>query len=161
MAEKLVAFFSASGVTKGVAEKIAKAADADIFEIEPVEKYTDADLDWTNPKSRTTIEMKDKKDSFRPPIANEVENINQYDTLIIGFPIWWYTAPTIINTFLESYDLDGKKIVLFATSGSSGMGNTMSELESSAKGAEFVAEKRFDSTVSQEDVNSWIDSLNL
>ena len=128
MTNKLVAYFSASGTTKNIAEKMAKVAGADIYEIEAEEKYTDADLDWTNPESRTSIEMNKNRD-FRPPIAGNVVDISQYDTLIIGFPIWWYVAPTIINTFLEQYDLNGKKIVLFATSGSSDMGNTIKELK--------------------------------
>ena len=113
----LVAYFSASGITKSVAEKLAKVTNSDIYEIEPEVKYTSEDLDWTNPKSRTTIEMKENKE-FRPPIKNKVDNIDIYNTIFLGFPIWWYTAPTIVNSFLESYDLKDKKIIVFATSGS-------------------------------------------
>ena len=160
MTNKLVAYFSASGTTKNIAEKMAKVAGADIYEIETEKKYTDADLDWTNPESRTSIEMNKNRD-FRPPIAGNVVDISQYDTLIIGFPIWWYVAPTIINTFLEQYDLNGKKIVLFATSGSSDMGNTIKELKPSASGAEFVAEKRFASSTSQNEIFEWFESLNI
>lgn len=116
----LTAYFSASGVTAKVAEKVAKAANTDLFEIVPEQKYTSADLNWQNKNSRSSVEMSDK--SIRPAVASVVEDMAQYDVLYVGFPIWWYVAPTIINTFLEQYDLSGKKIVLFATSGSSGMG---------------------------------------
>ena len=131
--KKLVAYFSASGVTEKLAKTLASAVGADLHEIIPKEKYTSADLDWTDKKSRSSIEMNDK--SFRPAVANEVQNIEQYDIIYIGFPIWWYVAPTIINTFLESYDLTGKTVIPFATSGGSGMGNTNAELTPSCKGA--------------------------
>ncbi len=127
MSKTLVAYFSASGVTKKSAEKIAQAANADIFEIEPSVLYTDADLDWRNKNSRSSVEMSDL--SSRPAILKKVENMSQYDTVIIGFPIWWYTAPTIINTFIESYDLSGKKIALFATSGGTGIEKSVSDLK--------------------------------
>ena len=121
MANKsLVTYFSASGVTKKVAEKLAEAAGADLFEIKPEVAYTEADLNWMDKKSRSSIEMNDK--SFRPAIAEKCNNMADYDVVYIGFPIWWYVAPTIINTFLESYDFSGKTIVLFATSGGSGFG---------------------------------------
>ena len=136
MSKKLVAYFSASGVTAKAAEKLAKAADADLFEIKPVQPYTRADLDWMNKKSRSSIEMADK--SSRPEIAEKLSNMADYDVIFVGFPIWWYVAPTIINTFLEKYDFTGKKIVLFATSGGSGFGNTVKELQPSAPGAQFV-----------------------
>lgn len=113
----LVAYFSATGNTKEAAELLAKAADADLFEIQPEQPYTADDLDWTNKQSRSTVEMKNPKS--RPAIKGKVQNIAQYDTVYIGFPIWWYTAPTIINTFVEQTDLKGKTIVIFATSGSS------------------------------------------
>ena len=118
----LVAYFSASAgkVTEKMAEKLAKAVDGDLFEIKPEPTYTEADLDWTNPESRSSKEMKDNP-SFRPPIAEKVDNMDDYDTIFVGFPIWWYIAPTIINTFLESYDLSGKTIIPFASSGSSGI----------------------------------------
>ena len=139
MSKKLVAYFSASGVTAKAAEKLAKAADADLFEIKPVQPYTRADLDWMNKKSRSSVEMADK--SSRPEIAEKVSNMADYDVIFVGFPIWWYVAPTIINTFLEKYDFTGKKIVLFATSGGSGFGNTVKELQPSASGAQFVEGK--------------------
>ena len=124
MANKsLVTYFSASGVTKKVAEKLAEAAGADLFEIKPEVAYTEADLNWMDKKSRSSIEMNDK--SFRPAIAEKYNNMADYDVVYVGFPIWWYVAPTIINTFLESYDFSGKTIVLFATSGGSGFGNTV------------------------------------
>ena len=120
--KKIVAYFSASGVTKAVAEALAEAAQADIFEIKPKTLYTKADLDWRNEKSRSSVEMKDP--ASRPQIAGMVENMEEYDVVYVGFPIWWYKAPTIINTFLESYDFSIKTIVPFATSGSSGLGKT-------------------------------------
>ena len=137
--KKLIAYFSPSGNTKAMAEKLAKATGADLFEIKPQTPYTRADLDWTNKNSRSSIEMNDK--SFRPQIAQLPNSLANYDTIFIGFPIWWYVAPTIINTFLEKYDFTGKKIVLFATSGGSGFGNTIKELQPSAPGAQFVEGK--------------------
>mgnify|MGYP000434874788 CR=1 FL=1 len=124
MSKKLVAYFSASKVTEKVANKIAEAAGADIYEIKPEIPYTTADLNWMDKKSRSSVEMSDK--TIRPAIADKDANVEAYDEIILGFPIWWYVAPTIINTFLESYDFSGKKIVLFATSGGSGFGNTVS-----------------------------------
>lgn len=157
MSKNLVAYFSASGVTAKIAEKIAKAAAADMFEIIPKQLYTDADLNWHDRKSRSSIEMADQ--SSRPAILNAVENMAQYDTVLIGFPIWWYVAPTIINTFLEADDFAGKKIVLFATSGTSGMGDTMSRLLPSAQDAEFVGERRLPSSASDKEIETWIESL--
>ena len=122
MSKKLVAFFSASGVTKNVSERLAKIADADLFEIKPAIPYSRADLDWTNKKSRSSLEMSDP--DSRPEIAEALPNMEEYDTVFLGFPIWWYVAPTIINTFLESYDFSGKTVIPFATSGGSGMGKT-------------------------------------
>lgn len=139
MAKTLVAYFSASGVTKKIAEKLAAAAKADIYEIKPAVPYTKADLNWMDKKSRSSVEMGDK--SFRPEIVKDDLDLSQYDTILVGFPIWWYVAPTIINTFLESYDFAGKKIVLFATSGGSGFGNTVKELKPSAPEAEIVEGK--------------------
>ena len=127
MSKILVSYFSASGVTKGVAEKIANAVEGDLFEIEPVEKYTDADLNWMDKKSRSTIEMNDR--SFRPPVKNKVENLSDYDKVVIGFPVWWYTAPTIVNTFIEENDLTGKDIYVFCTSGSSGVDGSLNDLK--------------------------------
>ena len=139
MAKTLVAYFSASGVTKKAAEKLASAAKTDIYEIKPAVPYTKADLNWMDKKSRSSIEM--GKKSFRPEIVKDDLDLSQYDTILVGFPIWWYVAPTIINTFLESYDFAGKKIVLFATSGGSGFGNTVKELKPSAPEAEIVEGK--------------------
>ncbi len=115
MSNTLVAYFSASGTTAKLAKTLASAANAELYEIKPEIPYTDADLNWNNSKSRSSIEMNDK--TFRPAISGKVENMNQYDTIYVGFPIWWYVAPTIINTFLEQYDLSGKTIIPFATSG--------------------------------------------
>lgn len=139
MAKTLVAYFSASGVTKKTAEKLAAAAKADIYEIKPAVPYTKADLNWMDKKSRSSVEMGNK--SFRPEIVKDDLDLSQYDTILVGFPIWWYVAPTIINTFLESYDFAGKKLVLFATSGGSGFGNTVKELKPSATGAEIMEGK--------------------
>lgn len=125
--KKLVAYFSASGTTKKTAERLAAAVGADLFEIKPAVPYTHADLDWTNSKSRSTVEMKDPES--RPEIVSRCENMDEYDTVYIGFPIWWYVAPTIINTFIESYDFSGKTIIPFATSGGSGMGKTIDVLK--------------------------------
>ena len=130
MSKRLVAYFSASGVTAKVAENLADAIGADIFEIQPEVPYTKADLNWMDKKSRSTIEMSDS--TSRPAIAVKRDNMDEYDIIFVGFPIWWYIAPTIINTFLESHDFSGKKIVLFATSGGSGFGNTVKELQPSA-----------------------------
>jgi len=118
----LVAYFSCSGVTQRVAQSIAKINHGDLYEIKPEVPYTSADLNWNDPHSRSSLEMKDK--SSRPAIIKDVENMDQYDVIFIGFPIWWYVAPTIINTFLENYDFKGKTIIPFATSGGSGAGET-------------------------------------
>ena len=136
MSKKLVAYFSASGRTAKVAEKLANELGADIYEIKPEVKYTKADLNWMNKKSRSSVEMNDK--SIRPAIITGDVDISGYDTVCLGFPIWWYVAPTLINTFLEAYDFSGKKIVLFATSGGSGFGNTVAELQPSAPNAEIT-----------------------
>ena len=139
MSKKLVAYFSASGITRNVAKMVAEAAGADLYEIIPKEAYTKADLNWMDKKSRSSVEMTDKK--IRPEITDTDAKIAEYDEIFLGFPIWWYVAPTIINTFLEKYDFTGKKIVLFATSGGSGFGNTVKELQTSAPGAQFVEGK--------------------
>lgn len=136
MEKTLVAFFSASGTTRKKAELIADALKADLYEIEPEIRYTEEDLNWMDKKSRSSIEMNDKK--YRPQLKDRNADISKYDRIILGFPIWWYVAPTIINTFLESYDFTGKKIILFATSGGSSFGNTVKELAPSAPGAEIT-----------------------
>lgn len=137
--KKLVAYFSPTGTTKELAERLAKAINADVFEIVPEVPYTKADLDWMNKNSRSTVEMNDL--TSRPAIAKKCANIAEYDVIFVGFPIWWYIAPTIVNTFLESYDLTGKTIIPFATSGSSGMGKTSEKLADSCKGARLVEGK--------------------
>jgi len=157
MSRKLVAYFSASGVTKKLAERISKIAGADLHEIVPKEIYTDEDLNWMNENSRSSIEMKNK--SFRPEISNKVDNMRDYDTIYVGFPIWWYVAPTIINTFLESYNLTGKTIIPFATSGESLMGNTNEELKNSCKGSILKEGRRFDTKDSDEVIKNWIENL--
>ena len=161
MSKRTVAFFSAGGTTKRVAATVAKAAGAELFEIVPDKRYSQADLNWSNDRSRSSVEMKNK--SIRPAIAENcrLENMAEVEVLFVGFPIWWYVAPTIINSFLEQYNLHGKKIVLFATSGGSGMGNAMQELKLSAPGAEFVGEKRLPANVSEADVRSWLDTLDI
>lgn len=136
MAKTLVAYFSASGTTMDVASRLARMTDSDLFAIVPADPYTSADLNWRDKQSRSTREAADP--SCRPAITSRVEHIEDYDTIFLGFPIWWYVAPAIINTFLESYDLTGKTIVLFATSGGSGMGKTASVLRASAPGAKIV-----------------------
>ena len=136
MSKTLVAYFSASGRTAKVAEKLAAELGADIYEIQPEVKYTKADLNWMNKKSRSSVEMNNK--SIRPAIITGDVDVSSYDTVCLGFPIWWYVAPTLINTFLEAYDFSGKKIVLFATSGGSGFGKTVAELQPSAPGAEIT-----------------------
>ena len=159
MSNKLVAYFSASGVTAKVAETLAEAIGADIFEIEPKVPYTEADLNWMDKKARSTIEMSDP--ASRPEIAVKRDNMKDYDTIFVGFPIWWYVAPTIINTFLESYDLTGKTIIPFATSGGSGMGKTNKKLLPSCKGAKLLDGKVFKGTVSHQELAAWVDGLNI
>ncbi len=152
MSDILVAYFSASGVTAKVAKKLADVTGADLFEIVPAAPYTRADLDWTDRNSRSSREMRDK--SFRPAIA-ETTDTSKYGVIFVGFPIWWYVAPTIVNTFLESCDLQGKTIVPFATSGGSGMGNTAEELKVSCKGAIVKSGRRFPANVSEEEIADW------
>lgn len=156
MGKKLVAYFSASGVTKKVTETIAESAKADIFEIEPKVPYTKADLNWMDKKSRSSVEMNDKK--FRPEIVKKDIDINNYDEIILGFPIWWYVAPTIINTFLEAYDFSGKKIILFATSGGSGFGNTVQDLQVSAPDAD-ITEGKILNNVTKKQIAEWIENI--
>ena len=157
MSRKLVAYFSASGVTAKVAEKLSEAIGADLYAIEPEVPYTKADLDWMDKKSRSTIEMNNP--ASRPAIAGKRDNMNDYDTVFVGFPIWWYVAPTIINTFLESYDLTGKPIIPFATSGGSDMGKTNEKLLPSCKGAKLLNGKVFKASVSGADLAKWAEGL--
>lgn len=158
MAKSLVAYFSASGLTGKVAEVLAKAAGADLHEIKPAVPYTSADLNWMDKKSCSSVEMADP--SSRPEIANKVENMDQYDTVFVGFPIWWYVAPTIINTFLEQYDFSGKKIVLFATSGGSGFGKTASALKNSVSASAQIVEGRLlNGRVQEAELKDWVKTL--
>lgn len=160
MSKKLVAYFSASGVTAKVAELLADAAGADMYQIEPAVEYTQADLNWMDKTSRSSVEMNDKK--FRPEIADTDAKIRDYNTIFLGFPIWWYVAPTIINTFLEKYDFSGKKIILFATSGGSGFGKTVEELEVSVSGdAQIIEGKLLNGAQTLESVSAWVRSLKI
>ena len=160
MSDILVAYFSASGVTKSVAERLAKATAGDLFEIVPKDLYTDADLNWMDKGSRTSIEMNDK--TSRPAIVMDDLKLEKYDTIFLGFPIWWYVAPTIINTFLESYNFSNKKIVLFATSGGSGFGGTIEYLKRSVSASTEIMEgKILNYSPSQKEIKEWLDSLDL
>jgi flavodoxin len=159
MSKKLVAYFSASGVTAKVAQTLAESIGADIFEIAPKIPYTEADLNWMDKNARSTIEMKDP--TSRPEIESKRDNMSEYDTIFVGFPIWWYVAPTIINTFLESYDMTGKTIIPFATSGTSGMGKTNEKLAPSCQGAKLLEGKRFSSNASGKELAAWAESLGL
>ena len=157
MSKKLVAYFSASGVTAALAKNLAAAIDADLFEIEPVIRYAKADLDWTNKNSRSSVEMNDKLS--RPAVAKKLGNMSEYDEVFVGFPIWWYIAPTIVNTFLEGYDLAGKTIVPFATSGGSGMGETNEYLANSCKGAKLVEGKVFRRNADADELKKWAEEV--
>ncbi len=158
MSKTLVAYFSASGTTAQVAKELAKAAGAELYEIRPQVPYTKADLNWMDKKSRSSIEMNDK--SSRPALADKDANIEAYDTILLGFPIWWYVAPTIINSFLESYNFSGKKIVLFATSGGSGFGRTVAGLKPSvAADAEIVEGRLLNGRQTEKDLKAWAESV--
>lgn len=155
----LVAYFSASGVTAAAAKKLAQAAGADLFEIKPEVPYTDADLNWMDKKSRSSLEMNDP--TSRPAIAEKVADMEQYEAVFVGFPIWWYVAPTIINTFLESYDFSGKTIIPFATSGGSGMGKTNDKLKPSCPGATLAKGKLLNGSLSEAALKQWVEALKL
>ena len=157
--KKLVAYFSCGGVTARAAQKIADAAGADLFEIAPAMRYTAADLDWTDKNSRSTKEMDDP--DCRPQMAGRVENIGDYGVVFVGFPIWWYVAPRIVQTFLESADFSGKTIVPFFTSGGSGEGRTAEILKKSAPDCAWKPCRRFTGGESAEDVRAWLSSLGL
>ena len=160
MSKKLVAYFSASGVTAKLAKNLAEAAGADLYEIKPAVPYTNADLNWQDKNSRSSVEMNDK--SFRPAIADTDANIADYDTIFVGFSIWWYVAPTIINTFLEAYDFSGKTIILFATSGGSGMGNSAKELRLSVSDSAVIKDgKRFSANASVSELKEWVNSFGI
>ena len=150
---QLVAYFSASGTTKKVAEKLAKAIGADIFEIKPEVPYTKADLNWLSKKSRSSVEMSDT--SCRPAIAESIDNMADYDTVFVGFPVWWYREPSIIDTFMESYDFSGKTVVPFCTSGGSGLGESGANMQALAPGAKLGIGERFKGRVSEEELAAW------
>ena len=160
MSKKLVAYFSATGRTAKVAKLLAEVLGADIHEIQPKVPYTKADLNWLNKKSRSSVEMNNK--TFRPEIAGSNVNLDAYDVVFLGFPIWWYVAPTIINTFLESSDFSGKKIILFATSGGSKFGKTVEELKVSVSAdTEIVEGKLLNGRQSIASVKAWTDTLGI
>ena len=160
MSKVLVAYFSASGVTKKVAEEIAKAEQAELFEILPETPYTAADLDWTNKQSRSTLEMQDP--GCRPPVVGQVENMAQYDVVFIGFPIWWSREPSVVDTFLEAHDFAGKTIMPFCTSGGSGIGETAKRMQEIVGASAVVKEgTRLGGTVSEADLAVWESELGL
>lgn len=153
MSKALVAYFSASGVTAKMAEKLAKGIGADLFEIRPETQYTSADLDWQNSKSRSSVEMNDR--NARPAIAEKKDNMAEYDVVFVGFPVWWYREPSIIDTFMEQYDFSGKTVVPFATSGMSGIGESGRNMNALAPGAKVVEGKRFANSVSEGELAGW------
>ena len=153
----LVAYFSASGVTAKAAWKLSEAIGADLYEIKPEVPYTSADLNWTDKKSRSSVEMNNP--ASRPAIAEKLQGMEKYDVVFVGFPIWWYVAPTIIHTFLESDDFSGKTIVPFATSGGSGMGKTNEKLAASCKGATLLQGRMLNENLSEADLKAWVEGL--
>ena len=157
MNKTLVAYFSAGGTTEQTAKRLAEAAGADLYEIKPAVPYTSADLNWMDKKSRSSVEMNDR--SFRPELADKDADIASHDRIFLGFPIWWYVAPTIINTFLESYDFTGKEIILFATSGGSGFGKTVQGLVPSCPGAEIREGRLLNGNPSVDELKKWVEGL--
>lgn len=153
MSKALVAYFSASGVTAKVAARLSGAIGAGLYEIKPEQEYTSADLNWQDKQSRSSVEMNDR--SSRPAIGNAVENMDQYDVVFVGFPIWWYREPSIIDTFMEAYNFDGKTVIPFATSGGSGLGDSAKNMQELAKGAKVVDGKRFSSGASADELGKW------
>ncbi len=156
MSKKLVAYFSASGTTATKAKAFAEAAGLDLYEIKPEKAYTKSDLNWMNPLSRSSKEM---KKGIKPALADTNANIADYDVIFVGFPIWWYVAPTIINSFLEAYDFSGKKVVLFATSGGSGFGKAVNSLQESAPGAEITEGRLLNGSVSVDELKAFADKF--
>lgn len=154
MGKILVCYFSATGATKRLAQRIAGTLNADIFEIEPVVKYTNDDLKWPSRNNRSCIEMKNKR--FRPLVLNKLENSEEYDTIVIGFPIWYYTAPTIINSFMEENNLNGKKAYVFVTSGATSVDKSFKDLKKAYPGVTFISGKRFNGSFRQRDVLEWV-----
>nr|WP_302666939.1 flavodoxin [uncultured Agathobaculum sp.] len=159
MNKALVAYFSASGITAKAAKMLAKAAEADLYEIKPAVPYTRSDLNWMDKNSRSSVEMQNK--SSRPALADTDAKIESYDVIFLGFPIWWYIAPTIINTFLESYDFTGKTIVLFATSGGSGLGQSAEGLQNSAPSAKILDGRMLNGRLNEAELKNWIKTLKL
>ena len=153
MKKALVAYFSASGVTARLAERLADAIGADLSEIEPKARYSSADLDWRNKQSRSSVEMNDR--SCRPEINRNVDDMAQYDVVFVGFPVWWYREPSIIDTFMEAYDFSGKTVVPFATSGGSGIGDSAANLQMLAAGAKIATGRRFDANTSADKLADW------
>lgn len=154
----LISYFSATGTTKAVAEKLSKITGSDLYEIKPETPYTSADLNWNDKQSRSSVEMRDK--DYRPAIADRDANIEDYDVVYIGFPVWWYIAPTIINTFMESYDFSGKTVILFATSGGSGFGKTVENLKESCSPTTTIQEgKVFYGRSSEAEIKAWVENM--
>ena len=156
MKKVLVAYFSATGTTKAVAQQLAKVADADLHEITPEQRYMDADLDWQDKQSRSSVEMKDKKS--RPAIKGKLENMDDYEVVFVGFPIWWYTCPTIINTFMEAYDFQGKTVIPFATSGGSTIEKACEDLKATYPDINWKEGKLLN-RVSKKDLEDWVQEL--
>ena len=154
MSKVLVCYFSASGITRGVARNLANSVEGDLFEIEPVDIYTDEDLDWTNKESRSSREMMNR--SYRPKLKNKVNNFNNYEKIVIGFPVWWDVAPTIINTFIESHDFSKKQVYVFVTSGSSSVNGSITDLRRTYPNINFVVGKRFNGSESSDEYKSFI-----
>lgn len=159
MSQTLIAYFSASGVTARLAKTLQQATGGDLYEIRPAQPYTQADLNWNDSRSRSSVEMNDK--TSRPAIAAPAAEMDRYDRVFVGFPIWWYEAPRMIQTFLESYDFSGKTVIPFATSGGSGMGKTAAILQKSCPAAKVLPGKRMSGSSSVDDVSSWVRSLGL
>ncbi len=157
MSKALVAYFSASGVTKRVAENLAKAAGADLFEIVPEQIYTNADLNWQDKQSRSSVEMNDR--SSRPAISSKIEDIKQYSHVFVGFPVWWYREPSIIDTFMENYDWNGITVIPFCTSGGSGIGDAGKNMQTLGKGAKVIEGKRLSGNVSEAELKAWADQV--
>ncbi len=157
MSKALVAFFSASGVTKKLSEKLANAIGADLFEIVPEQLYTDADLNWRDKQSRSSVEMNDR--SCRPAITSKIDDMSGYDVVFVGFPVWWYREPSIIDTFAESYDFSGKTIVPFATSGGSDIGDSGKNIAELTKGARVDVGRKFSANASEADLKAWAEKF--
>ena len=157
MKKSLVAYFSASGITAQLAKRLAQAVEADIFEIVPQTLYTQADLDWTNKKSRTTLEMQDK--TCRPPLAHPVPDVCKYDVVFVGFPVWWYREPRIIDTFIEACNLNGQTVVPFATSGGSGLGDAAKNIQVLAPQADVKGDKLWSRGAGVLELKSWAEQF--